>query len=206
MAEQDTQNTQDTEITLGAGRLLGLFFGLVVLCALFFVVGYRLGRSSTVSPAQLTDSAAPPEPSSPAVKHSASQSAMVIKSDCASTPAGCAGAGDSTAAAGADNSGATAPPVLPVATTTQSSTPAAPEISKPEVQSGYIVQVAAVTKQQDAEALVAALKKKQYPVFIVTPTTDNLFHVQIGPFGDARDAESIRSRLVSDGYNPIVKR
>jgi DedD protein len=203
MAEQDTQNTQDTEVTLGAGRLLGLFFGLVVLCAVFFVVGYRLGRSSTVSPAQLTDTTAPPQPSSPAVKHSASQSAMVIKNDCASTPAGCTGAGDATAS---DNSGAIPPPVLPATATTQTATPVAPEISKPEVQSGYIVQVAAVTKQQDAEALVAALKKKQYPVFIVTPTTDSLFHVQIGPFGDARDAESIRSRLVSDGYNPIVKR
>jgi cell division septation protein DedD len=72
--------------------------------------------------------------------------------------------------------------------------------------SGYIVQVAAVSKQQDAEALVDALRRKQYQVSVVTPATDALFHVQIGPFGDPKDAEAVRSRLIADGYNPILKR
>src|SRR5581483_6464915 len=38
--------TQDTEITLGTGRILGLFFGLVVVCAIFFGLGFSLGRNS----------------------------------------------------------------------------------------------------------------------------------------------------------------
>jgi cell division septation protein DedD len=66
--------------------------------------------------------------------------------------------------------------------------------------------VAAVSKQQDAEALADALRKKQYPVFIVKPPTDSLFHVQIGPFDDAKYADTIRNRLIKDGYNPIVKK
>src|SRR5580692_10662042 len=37
---------QDTEITLGTAKLLGLFFGLVVVCAVFFALGYMLGRKS----------------------------------------------------------------------------------------------------------------------------------------------------------------
>src|SRR5215469_5318580 len=41
---------QETEITLGIGKLLLLFLGLVVLCAVFFAFGYNLGRSAT-SPA-----------------------------------------------------------------------------------------------------------------------------------------------------------
>ena len=38
---------QDTEITLGTGKMLALFFGLVGLCAVFFGVGFSLGRSSS---------------------------------------------------------------------------------------------------------------------------------------------------------------
>src|SRR3974390_3862542 len=37
---------QDTEITLGTGRMLALFFALVVVCALFFAVGFSLGRKA----------------------------------------------------------------------------------------------------------------------------------------------------------------
>jgi len=39
-------SSQDTEITLGTGKLLGLFFGLVIVCAVFFALGYTLGRKS----------------------------------------------------------------------------------------------------------------------------------------------------------------
>src|SRR5271157_6015693 len=38
--------SQDTEITLGTAKLLGLFFGLVIICAVFFALGYTLGRKS----------------------------------------------------------------------------------------------------------------------------------------------------------------
>src|SRR5512140_2602982 len=50
------QDPQDTEVTLGTGRLLALFFGLVVVCALFFSVGFSLGRKSTPA----VEASAPP--------------------------------------------------------------------------------------------------------------------------------------------------
>jgi cell division septation protein DedD len=69
------------------------------------------------------------------------------------------------------------------------------------------VQVAAVTKQEDAQALVAALRKKNYPVFVSSNSTaDNLYHVQVGPFAELKDAESMKSKLAGDGYNAIVKK
>ena len=40
--------SEDTEITLGTGKLLVLFFALVAVCALFFALGYSLGRRSDV--------------------------------------------------------------------------------------------------------------------------------------------------------------
>src|SRR5258708_15213674 len=38
--------SEDTEITLGTGKMLVLFFGLVALCAVFFGMGYSLGKNS----------------------------------------------------------------------------------------------------------------------------------------------------------------
>jgi DedD protein len=71
----------------------------------------------------------------------------------------------------------------------------------------YFVQVAAVSKQDDGEALVDALKKKDYPAFVATPVpADKLFHVQVGPFSDIKDAEAMRARLIADGYSPILKK
>src|ERR1041385_9118383 len=39
-------SAEDTEITLGTGKMLALFFGLVALCAVFFGMGYSLGKNS----------------------------------------------------------------------------------------------------------------------------------------------------------------
>src|ERR1700758_1775072 len=39
-------NSEDTEITLGTGKMLAVFFGLVALCAVFFGMGFSLGKSS----------------------------------------------------------------------------------------------------------------------------------------------------------------
>src|SRR5258706_741966 len=39
---------QDTEITLGTGRMLALFFALVAICAGFFAIGFSLGRKATM--------------------------------------------------------------------------------------------------------------------------------------------------------------
>jgi len=49
------------------------------------------------------------------------------------------------------------------------------------------------------------LKKKQYSAFS-SAEADKLYHVQIGPFGDLKDAEAMRMKLVSDGYSPILKK
>jgi len=86
----------------------------------------------------------------------------------------------------------------------------APELgSAGQISAGsaaYTLQVAAVSKQEDADALVSALRKKSYPVFVASNNSDKLFHVQIGPFSDIKDAEAMKTKLTGDGYNPIVKR
>src|SRR5580698_6520185 len=67
-------SSQDTEITLGTGKLLILFFGLVGICALFFALGYSLGRKS--EPAITTASAAiSPQPAGSTSKVSSGSAA-----------------------------------------------------------------------------------------------------------------------------------
>jgi cell division septation protein DedD len=202
-------SSQDTEITLGTGKLLLLFFGLVGVCALFFGLGYSLGRkseptiaSASTGPAPQTASstnkasggsgAAPPMTFYKAVEQKDATPELTpppdAKSDTKTDP--------NAAAAPAGNAN-TAPAPAPAA--------ADPTTTIPSV--GYFVQVAAVSKQEDADALVDALKKKDYPAFVASgAATDKLFRVQLGPFSEIKDAEAMRTKLTGDGYSPILKK
>ena len=187
----------DTEITLGTGRLLGIFFGLVVVCALFFGLGFSMGRNSVKSTLTMEEQPA----SSMPVQNGAAQKLSANTPEKPAAPA-------EMPPTQTDNATAQNESPAPVVTTPAATpTAQAPELSRAAVPAGaYTVQVAAVSKQEDAEALVSALRKKSYSVFIASASTDKLFHVQIGPFTDIKDAESMKTKLTSDGYNPIVKR
>lgn len=194
-------SSQDTEITLGTSKLLVLFFGLVGICALFFALGYTLGRKS--EPAITTANAAALPQTTPGVTKpggSASTQASpmtfykAVEQKDASPELAPPPAADTKADNTAGNNAAPAAPASSPDTTTLP-------------LSAYLVQVAAVSKQEDAEALVDALKKKQYPAFVAsTSSADKLFRVQVGPFSDIKEAEGVRARLISDGYNPILKK
>jgi DedD protein len=183
-----TATSEDTEITLGTGKMLLLFFGLVALCAVFFAMGFSLGRNSVLK-APLADTAVAPQPP-----------VEVRPSSVKSTPAVAA----VTPAAEKQDANQT-PAVEPSSATTET-TASTPAAAPAAVTNGYYVQVAAVSKQEDADALVDALKRKQYPAFSAEAATDKLFHVQIGPYAEIKDAEAMRIKLVSDGYNPILKK
>jgi cell division septation protein DedD len=186
----DLDDRRDTEITLGTGKLLGIFFALTILCAVFFTMGYLLGKS-TANGSHTEIAGAAPTGGSPAGKPSAVNKAP--EPSAAPSP-------DITAQpSNASNSSTTSAPAAQA-----SPTPAITEI-KSSPGGSYTVQVAAVTKQEDADILASALRKKQYPVFIASSVGDALFHVQVGPFSSQQDAETMKNRLSADGYNAIVK-
>ena len=78
----------------------------------------------------------------------------------------------------------------------------------PVTSGAFVVQIAAVSREEDAVALAGALRKKSYSVFVVSNPAvhDKLYHVQVGPFETLQDAESMKAKLTGEGYNPIVKR
>jgi DedD protein len=190
--------TEDTEITLGTGKMLALFFGLVALCAVFFGMGFSLGKNSAKPGGDPLAAAATPG----AVRPTA------VKANNPRPPSDltfykAVGQKDPDSQLATKN--ADPPPsAAPKSPAADSNPP--PELSAVSPQSAFYVQVAAVSKQEDAGALVDALKKKQYAAFASNSPGDKLFHVQVGPFADVKDAEIARSKLVSDGYNPILKK
>jgi cell division septation protein DedD len=214
-------SSEDTEITLGTGKLLVLFFVLVAICAGSFSLGYKLGSKSepavsaavslTTTPGVMKPASsamsAPVNAPKPVEQKSATPDPGAAAADAkpatpgdSSNPANGGAAGNSGSNASTANSSAASP-----SGTTSASNAPDPATTLPA--SAYFVQVAAVSKQDDADALVDALKKKQYPAFVAAnATTDKLFRIQVGPFPDIQEAEAMRTRLIGDGYNPIVKK
>jgi DedD protein len=186
-------SSQDTEITLGTGKLLVLFFMLVAICASFFALGYSLGRKS--QPAVLTADAASPQVAPGTAKPAGSESRTAAPMSFYKAVEQKDASPDLSPADAKSDAGPAAAP----------SNPSDSSATLPTA--GYYVQVAAVSKQEDADALVEALKKKQYAAFVAAASaTDKLFHVQVGPFTDIKEAEAVRARLIGDGYNPILKK
>jgi DedD protein len=191
---------QDTEITLGTGRMLALFFGLVLICAFFFAIGFSFGKKTIAIP---SPGAASTSSGSPAavVRPSAAKNTQPV------SPSPDLGFYKAVEQKTADTSltpPAKQPDATPAAEPPKADPGAAPAPAAPG--GSYYVQVAAVSRQEDADALVEALKKKQYPALAATSASDKYVHVQVGPYAELKEAEAMRARLISDGYNPIVKK
>jgi cell division protein FtsN len=204
-------SSKDTEITLGTAKLLGLFFGLVMVCAVFFALGYTLGRKSDSGPTATNTATSLPVSTNGSKPASASSNQppmtfyKAVEQKDANAQLTPATTTDSSPQAGAGQPSSSSTTSSAPATQPSASNPPDPMTALPT--STYLVQVAAVSKQDDAEALVDALTKKQYPAFVASNTsTDKLYRVQVGPFGDVKEAEAMRARLVNDGYSPILKK
>jgi cell division septation protein DedD len=175
--------------------MLMVFFGLVAVCAVCFGLGYSVGhRPAAPATAAVPDTPprAEPKANKPRAETPELTFYKAVKHD--------------------HEDAAPAPPVESSPPAVQKSPartehPARKPPSPTPPTGTYMVQVAAVSKKEDADALLGALRRKNYSVSEATNLPhDNLYHVQIGPFSDVKQAESARLRLVGDGYNPIVKR
>ena len=250
----DHDHTRPSEVTLSTSTLLGIFFALVLVCAVFFGFGYSMGRHSMQSAATNTAAAAEdvnfngfkPSPGSPAAQaanknaisdsRTASSDSRSASSDSrsASSDSRSASTTRTAASSGADpssdrtSSPAPATNAVSAASNTNHASvaagngagqpsparAAAPPASQPTAvaaESGTsnsasaMVQVAAVSHQEDADVLVRALKKRGHDVIARQDPADKLIHVQLGPFASRKDAEAMRQTLLTEGYNAIVK-
>lgn len=190
---QQSESGQDREISLGPGTILGIFFGLALLCGAVFGLGYSMGRHSAQNapPAIIipNGSAAPlSSASKPAAGFTASAPPEPAPDSKRSEP------GTTTSK----------PLVAPADTIIAGDRP--PKAVPPSSPSGsFMVQVAAVSTQEIADIELAALKKFGYQVVVRHEPTDQLLHIQIGPFATKKEAEAMRQNVLSHGFNAIVK-
>ena len=217
---------KDRELTLSTGAILAIFFALVVVCGACFGVGYNVGRKSIPVPLALNESgldgATPsvdagstskpsagsvletPAPSSPPVVVAAPSEpkpAPIVRKPPVPVPAPTSedsASSDPVARNGTSSSAPEVRSVPPSALLPGASTSPAPAGS-------YMVQVAAVSHKEDAELLLGALRARGYTVSARPSAADNFIHVQVGPFSDKKEAETMRQRLLSDGYNAMLK-
>ena len=69
----------------------------------------------------------------------------------------------------------------------------------------YVLQVAAMRQNADATAVANSLRLKHFPAFVISPTTDKYYHVQVGPYHDMKSADVAKKGLEAAGFKAIVK-
>jgi DedD protein len=70
---------------------------------------------------------------------------------------------------------------------------------------GMNLQVAALTRENDAMALANTLRKKSFPTFVQPPQGDKYYHVLVGPFVDEKSLDNAKKGLELAGFKAIVK-
>jgi cell division septation protein DedD len=225
---------RDTEVTLGAGAMFGIFCALLVLCGLCFGLGYAVGHRAPAPAAATTGQPAPqtaapdqeplqsngsiPKPSAAAQAPVAqpapgSDGTTPAVGDGGTNPAAQQGpAPGGQPGAGAPR-GAAPPEVRPALSAPAANAPqpaqgaAAPNVrpALPSAAVQLMVQVAAVSHTEDADVLVGALRRRGYAVTAQREPADGLIHVRIGPFTSRDDANRMCKKLLDDGYNAVVQ-
>jgi DedD protein len=216
------------ELVLENRQVLIAFFVIVALCGVFFSLGYIVGRNTFSSVVRVTQAAAgtaegvtkpspmsplpsaapnpenPPstepggEPAAPATDLNFYQSVEEKTPDAKLVPPETRNASPAPSrppAAEKQTPLASAPP------------PATPPAALPDAfPPGILVQVSALTRREDAGALVGLIKEKKLPVRVVSGTGDSLFHVVVGPYKNLKDAEHAKAELEKDGFRPIIRK
>lgn len=199
---------------LESRHLVGLFLGVVLLCCVFFTLGYVMGRTQygnalvqaapVEKPAPLTSraaqSAAAQQPSSPEWDFYTNKKTTDIPLKpapaFANHPA-------ETVATSRPPSAHASPPV--VAAHVASTTPA--RFRPPLIPRGAIVlQVGALKSESDALAMADALQKKGFPAFVIAPASDAFYRVQVGPFSTQVIGDRAKQSLEREGFKAIFKR
>jgi DedD protein len=194
---------RDRELTLGAGTLLLLFFGLVVVCGLCFGLGYAMGHHGAML--QQTATGAQPAASSSGSIPKPSAAAQPPSPASASQPAAAASDLPQTTAAvaipvGAPQPGAQATPA----------TPAAPiAASAPVSQANPQPQVRPALPPMGAGPLPAPMSTPAPAPPAAAPpvpTASGSLWVQIAAVSHVEDAEVLTNALRRRGYTVTPRR
>jgi len=203
----DQSTSRDPELTLSSTMLLLIFFGLVLLCGLCFGLGYATGRHGT----QETAGALPPAsgqsaiPESGRAKPQANAAAAQVSAADRQGIVSCAAQSAAAGEGSGNGPAAVKPSAVPAQAVPEAMQTVTPELPSGPVPGAPMVQIAAVSQQEDADVLMSALRRRGYAVAARREPLDGLIHVRTGPFKTRAEADEWRQKLLNDGYNAIVQ-
>ncbi len=207
---------------LESRHLVSLFLGVVLLCGVFFTLGYVMGHNQYGGPVHAADGmdntvpSVRPSPKPKDVEAPPAVAANPAKNDewdfyskknneDHAEPVGKPSVNTVVPSPAVTTR---APNPVPAATAGNAKTvQASARFQPPHLTKGAVVlQIAALTHESDALAMADVLQQKHFPSFVVTPTTDNFYRVQVGPYQDEKAAESAKAALDHAGFIAIIKR
>ncbi|HXR33920.1 MAG TPA: SPOR domain-containing protein [Verrucomicrobiae bacterium] len=212
------------ERVLEGKHVIGLFLLMLLFSGVFFTLGYVMGRNQydgQVS-AAITNSRTPdrepvvPAKPEPAPKQKAEVPPVASESDPATSGSNNSDwefYGSSKLAKGEPHlepvPKASATPPAPKTVSSKPKVDLAPpavKTSKPATNAPLIpngallLQVAALTKQDDALSIASSLQKKHFAAYVQTPQKDKFYRVQVGPFKEKKAADAAKKGLESEGF------
>jgi cell division septation protein DedD len=198
-----------SDTVLESRHVVGMFLAVVVLCGIFFTLGWVMGRTQYESSVMAARSVAEKPVAAPKpVEHPPANDWNFLRATESAQPP------EKLEPAPAPAESAP-PPVEPLrapAETKPKSSPTQPATSKlfkaPVIPRGAVVlQVAALRSEADALALAEALQQKEFPAYVLTPeSSGGLFRVQVGPYTTAKSADAAKKSLEREGFKAITKR
>jgi DedD protein len=200
---------------LESRHLVLLFLSVVLLCGVFFTLGYVMGHTQYTGAVHAADAPAKPTPSSAASARNKETSQPVPAADPDWTSYDPTKKNTDTRIEPAPKPvSKSVPPALnsKPATVPVSAKAPAPSAKQPSkyappalAKNAIVLQVAAVKQQRDALEMADELQKKKFPAFVISQA-DGFFHVQVGPYADKAAADAARRALEQAGFKAIIKR
>lgn len=177
------------EVVLEDRHLLVVFFVAVGLSALFFTLGFLLGRNQAVekAAAEPARELAPatqeeqPKPSDLSFYDRVEEKKPTAAREAKPKPTPKAAQAPPTAGSQA----------RPASTTSKA---------------GIYLQVAALTQEPDAKRLAGELRKLGFVVVIRPPSRDRFYRVLVGPLENAELADAAEGRLKAHGFREVIRR
>ena len=208
------------ERVLESRHLIGLFLGVVLLCCVFFTLGYVMGETqygnTPVQAASLNSVKQLPQSAKPAQPAASTEWDFYTEKKTTDVPLKPQPAKPSVSEASAPSpaSASHIPPnkpalrkESPVSRPSRVSANLPSRYRAPRMSRNAIVlQVGALRSESDALAMTDALQRKGFPAFVIASASDSYYRVQVGPFPNQVVSDKARQSLQREGFKAIYRR
>jgi DedD protein len=203
---------------LESRHLVLLFLSVVLLCGVFFTLGYVMGHTQYGGSVHAEAAPAHTQPVAPVAKTkqpgapAASNDKSGWGPDETSTPDNAATPPETKPEPKSEVK--STPRMVPTTTPSKPNAKLIPPVEKQPAKynapasvgkNSILLQVAAVKQQRDALEMADELQKKRFPAFVVSSQADGFYRVQIGPYNDKASADTARHALEQAGFKAIIK-